>query len=534
MRALISVWDKTGVVELATRLSDLGWEIVSSGGTAAVLTDAGIGVLTVEDITGSPEMLDGRVKTLHPRLVGGILADRSKPTHLAALDEHGIAAVDLVVCNLYPFRSDPSVEMIDIGGPTMVRAAAKNCGDNIGGVGVVVDPVDYDAVLDELASEGVLSTATRQRLARAAFAHTAAYDAAIVTWLDGQSDEEAQSDSVNSVDSVDNVGSVSSFGSEPGGLPPTVHLALERADDCRYGENPHHLGARYRSVGGSSWWDHVVQHGGLALSYLNLFDADAAWRIVHDLGDAEASPAVVIVKHANPCGAASGDDLADVYQRAYDCDVRSAFGGIVAVNRVVGLDTVERIEAAAQADLIIAPGYEDGVIERIAAKRRNTRVLEAPRPDAAGLSLRQINGGWLVQSPHTFASAPQDWRVVTERRPTAEELADARFAWRVCGHVTSNAIVLAQGRTAWGIGAGQQNRVDSGRLAAAKADGRASGGACASDAFFPFADGIEVAAEAGAAVVVQPGGSLRDDEVIARADDLGLAMLFTGERQFRH
>ena len=523
MRALISVWDKTGVVDFATRLSGLGWEIASSGGTAAALAAAGVPVLAVEDVTGSPEMLDGRVKTLHPRIHGGILADRSKPDHLASLDEHGIAAIDLVVCNLYPFQSDPGPELIDIGGPAMVRAAAKNHGDDDGGVGVVVDPADYEPVLAELEEAGVLSAATRRRLARAAFAHTAAYDAAIVSWLDepvGDGEIEASPGGGAS--------------SEPAPLPPTVHLALERVDECRYGENPHHLGARYRPVGGSTWWDHAYQHSGLALSYLNFFDADAAWRIVHDLGDAEGSSAVVIVKHANPCGAAAGDGLADAYQRAYDCDARSAFGGIVAFNKIVDLDTVERIEAAAQADLIIAPGYEDGVVERIEAKRRNTRVLEAPRPDEAGISLRQINGGWLVQSPHTFASAPEDWQVVTQRQPTASERADARFAWRVCGHVTSNAIVLARDRTAWGIGAGQQNRVESGELAAAKADGRAAGGACASDAFYPFPDGVEAAAEAGVAVVVQPGGALRDDDVIARANDLGLAMLFTGERQFRH
>ena len=519
MRALISVWDKTGVAEFASRLSGLGWEIVSSGGTAAALADAGVAVLAVEDVTGSPEMLDGRVKTLHPRIHGGILADRSKPAHLASLDEHGIAAIDLVVCNLYPFRSDPGPELIDIGGPAMVRASAKNHGDEAGGVGVVVDPADYEAVLEELAAEGALSTATRRRLARAAFAHTAAYDAAIVNWLDEPVGEEAADGSAERA---------------PTPLPPTVHLALERVDECRYGENPHHLGARYRPVGESTWWDHAYQHSGLGLSYLNFFDADAAWRIVHDLGDAEGSSAVVITKHANPCGAAAGDELADVYQRAYDCDARSAFGGIVAFNQIVDLDTVERIETAAQADLIIAPGYEDGVVERLEAKRRNTRVLEAPRPDAGGLSLRQINGGWLVQSPHAFASAPEEWQVVTERRPTADELADARFAWRVCGHVISNAIVLARDRTAWGIGAGQQNRVESGQLAAAKADGRAAGGACASDAFYPFPDGVEAAAEAGAAVVVQPGGALRDDDVIARANELGLAMLFTGERQFRH
>ncbi len=501
MRVLISVYDKTDIVPFATGLSELGWEIVSSGGTAGQLRDAGLAVLAVEEVTGSPEMLDGRVKTLHPRIHGGILADRSKPEHLASLDEQGITPIDLVVCNLYPFRSDPGVELIDIGGPTMVRAAAKNHD----GVGIVVDPGDYDAVLAELRADGALSAQTRRRLARAAFAHTAAYDAAIVEWLDGD---------------------------EP--LPPTIHLALERAQEVRYGENPHQEGARYREIATSPWWDAVVQHEGMALSYLNFFDADAAWRIAHDLGAMSGGPAVAIIKHANPCGAAVGDDLADTYQRAYDCDPRSAFGGIVAVNRVLDLATVERIEAAAQADLVIAPGYEDGVVERLRAKRKNTRVLEGPAPGSARVELRQITGGWLAQTPHHFATGRDDWQVVTQRQPTEQEWADAAFAWRVCGHVTSNAIVLAKDGTAWGIGAGQQNRVESGQIAASKAAGRATGGACASDAFYPFPDGVEAAAEAGVAVVIQPGGAMRDQDVIAKADELGLAMIFTSERHFRH
>jgi len=501
MRALISVYDKTGVVAFAGRLAGLGWEIVSSGGTARELAEAGIDVVAVEGVTGSPEMLDGRVKTLHPAIHGGILADRSKPEHLAALVEQGITPIDLVVCNLYPFRSDPSVELIDIGGPTMVRAAAKNHD----AVGIVVDPADYDVVVDELASDGALSAATRRRLARAAFAHTAAYDAAIVGWLDD---------------------------GDP--MPPTLHLALERAQEVRYGENPHQQGARYREIGTTPWWDAVVQHEGMALSYLNLFDADAAWRVAHDLGSMSGQAAVAIIKHANPCGAAVGIELADTYQRAYDCDPRSAFGGIVAVNRVLDLATVSNIEAAAQADLIIAPGFEDGVVERLRAKRKNTRVLEGPPPGAVRTELRQITGGWLAQTPHHFGTGRADWQVVTERQPTEAEWADAAFAWRVCGHVTSNAIVLAKGGTAWGIGAGQQNRVESGQLAASKAAGRAAGGACASDAFYPFPDGVEAAAEAGVAVVVQPGGAMRDADVIARSDELGLAMIFTGERHFRH
>jgi len=501
VRALISVYDKTGIVEVAAALNELGWDIVSSGGTATTLRDAGIKVTAVEDVTQSPEMLDGRVKTLHPRIHGGILADRNKPTHLASLDEYGITAIDLVICNLYPFRSDPGVELIDIGGPTMVRAAAKNHDS----VGIVVDPGDYTAVITELSTNGSLSTATRRRLARAAFAHTAAYDAAIVEWLD-----------------------------EGDPLPPTLHLALEKADECRYGENPHQVGARYRPIAAAPWWDGVVQHEGLALSYLNFFDADAAWRIAHDLGAMSGQAAVAIIKHANPCGAATGDDLADTYQRAFDCDPRSAFGGIVATNRVVDLATVEAIEQAAQADLVIAPAYEEGVVERLRAKRKNTRVLEAPSPGQLQIELRQITGGWLAQSPHHYGTGRDEWTVVTERHPTESEYADAEFAWRVAGHVTSNAIVLAKDGTAWGIGAGQQNRVESGQIAAAKADGRATGGACASDAFYPFPDGVEAAAAAGVSVVIQPGGAMRDEDVVARANELDLSMIFTGERHFRH
>jgi phosphoribosylaminoimidazolecarboxamide formyltransferase/IMP cyclohydrolase len=309
---------------------------------------------------------------------------------------------------------------------------------------------------------------------------------------------------------------------------------LEKAADCRYGENPHQDGARYRLVGTSPWWDHVVQHEGLALSYLNFFDADAAWRIVHDLGGVNHDKAVAIIKHANPCGAAIGSDLAETYQRAYDCDPRSAFGGIVAFNHVIDLATVEAIEQSAQADLIIAPGFEDGVIERIRSKRKNTRILEGPSPDKPRTELRQITGGWLAQTAHNFKAERPDWVVKTERQPTESEWQDATFAWRVAGHVTSNAIVLSKDGTAWGIGAGQQNRVESGQIASNKAAGRAAGGACASDAFYPFPDGIEAAVEAGVSVVIQPGGAMRDDDIVTRANELGIAMIFTGERHFRH
>jgi phosphoribosylaminoimidazolecarboxamide formyltransferase/IMP cyclohydrolase len=508
MRALLSVYDKTGLIGLAQGLTDLGWELVSSGGTSRALAEAGIAHTEVAAVTGAPEMLGGRVKTLHPKIHGGILADRSKAEHLADLEAQGITPIDLVVCNLYPFRSDPSVEMIDIGGPTMVRAAAKNHDH----VGILVEPGEYGAVLDELRREGNLSAATRSRLARAAFAHTAAYDAAIVAWLDSTAPAGA--------------GEL---------LPPTVHVAAEKVQDLRYGENPHQHGARYRNIGETGWWDTVVQHSGLELSYLNLYDGEAAWQLVHDLAELRHQPAAAIIKHANPCGAAVADDLATAYRLAFEGDERSAFGGIVAVSAPIDDATCDAIVAAAQADVIIAPGYGPGCLDRLRAKRKNTRLLEASAPPTtATLDLRQISGGFLVQDAHHFASKRSDWRVVTSAAPTEEQWADAELAWRIAGHVKSNAIVLVANGQAVGIGAGQQNRVESGQIAASKAAGRAKGGACASDAFYPFPDGVEAAAAAGVAVVVQPGGSLRDDEVIARADELGLAMVFTGERHFLH
>ena len=309
-------------------------------------------------------------------------------------------------------------------------------------------------------------------------------------------------------------------------------VALDRTDEqLRYGENPHQAGARYRTVGTRSWWDGITQHSGVALSYLNLYDADAAWRLAHDLGD---EPTVAIIKHANPCGVAVSADLATAYQLALECDERSAFGGIVALNRPVDAATVERMVAGPQADLVIAPGYEAGTIEALRKKRKNTRLLEAPVPEPTGLDFRQISGGFLVQSPHHFAAGRSDWRVVTKRAPTESEWRDSELAWRIVGHVKSNAIVLVKDGQAVGIGAGQQNRVESGEIAAKKAAGRASGGAAASDAFYPFPDGVDAAADAGVAVVLQPGGSVGDEKVIERADERGVAMVFTGERHFLH
>ncbi len=502
MRALLSVYDKSGIVELARSLHELGVELISSGGTAREVAAAGIPVTDVADLTGSPAILGHRVVTLHPKIHGGILADRRDPSHLTDCETHAIDLIDIVVGNLYPFGSAPSIDLIDIGGPAMVRAAAKNHEY----VTVLVDPADYPVVLAEIADGGSVGPATRHRLARKAFAHTAAYDAAIVAWFDDTSPN-------------------------PEVLPPTIHLSLERAQDLRYGENPHQQGARYRVHGVETWWDSVEQHSGVALSYLNLFDADAAWRLVHDLGD---RPTVAIIKHANPCGVSVADHLAVAYERAFSCDPRSAFGGIVALNREVDEATVAAIEAAAQADVIIAPSYAPGVIERLVAKRKNTRLLSAPPPESSRFSVRGLSGGFLVQEQHRFDAAPETWRVVTERQPGPGELADAALAWRLCSYVTSNAIVLVKDGTAWGIGAGQQNRVESGQLAAAKADGRAVGGACASDAFYPFPDGVEAAADAGATIIVQPGGSVNDAATIAAADARGVSMVFTGERQFRH
>jgi phosphoribosylaminoimidazolecarboxamide formyltransferase/IMP cyclohydrolase len=499
MRALLSVSNKEGIADLARGLHELGWELVSSGGTAMAIEAAAVPVTRVEDVTGVPEMLDHRVVTLHPKIHGGILADRGLDTHLADLETHGIVPFDLVVSNLYPFADQPDIETIDIGGPAMVRAAAKNHA----WVGIVTSPKQYGPVLDELRADGSLSEETRRALALEAFASTAAYDAAIVAWLSGDAD-----------------------------LPPHLVLPLERTDEqLRYGENPHQEAARYRLRGTRSWWDGVTQHGGLALSYLNFYDTEAAWQLAHDLGD---RPTVAIIKHANPCGVAVADDLASAYRLALECDERSAFGGIVALNQPLDAATAAAMVDGPQADVVIAAGYEAGTLDALRGKRKNTRVLEGPVPDAPRRDYRQLSGGFLVQSAPHFASGRDAWRVVTKVAPTTEQWADAELAWRICGHVKSNSIVLVKDGQAVGIGAGQQNRVEAGEIAAKKAAGRAVGGASASDAFYPFPDGVEAAASAGVAVVVQPGGSVRDEDVITRADELGLAMVFTGERHFRH
>ncbi|MGZ6961982.1 MAG: bifunctional phosphoribosylaminoimidazolecarboxamide formyltransferase/IMP cyclohydrolase [Ilumatobacteraceae bacterium] len=492
--ALLSVYDKTGIVELADELHRLGWRIISSGGTAKVISQAGTPVTDLADLTGVPAILDHRVVTLHPKVHGGLLADPTNAQHRADMAEHGIDPIDLVVCNLYPFSSNPSIELIDIGGPAMVRAAAKNHQF----VAVVVDPSDYGPVLAELREDGHISAATKRRLARDAFARIAEYDAQIATWFD---------------DEV---------------LPDHLHLSLTKAQTLRYGENPHQSGARYLAAGRRSWWDDAVQLGGKEMSYLNLFDAEAAWRLVHRF----EGPACVIVKHANPCGVALGPDITAAYVAANACDPVSAFGGIVALNRTVPAALADAL-AEVFTEVIVAPSFDDDAVA-ILTEKKNLRVLAGPPPYGAALDIRSIDGGLLVQEVDTVGLDSSTWRVVTATEPTRVQWDDLRFAWVVCAAVSSNAIVYAKDGQAVGIGAGQQNRVDSARIAAQRAAGRAEGGVCASDAFFPFSDGLEVAAAAGIRAIIQPGGSVRDAEVVAAADEHGIAMVFTGERHFRH
>jgi phosphoribosylaminoimidazolecarboxamide formyltransferase/IMP cyclohydrolase len=511
VRALLSVYDKSGITELARGLHDLGWDLVSSGGTARAIAREGIPVTDVADITGFPAILGHRVVTLHPKIHGGILADPTDAEHRADMAEYGIEAIDLVVANLYPFSADPSIELIDIGGPAMVRAAAKNHAH----VAIVTDPSRYDAIVSELRADGSLSQRTRTRLARDAFAHTAAYDAEILAWFDaGMPSGEA----------------AVTTAAAPVALPETIEISLERRKVLRYGENPHQVGARYSTLGARGWWDTAVQHGGKEMSYLNVYDTEAAWQLAHSLGD---DPAAVVIKHANPCGAAVADDILTAYTRAHECDPVSAYGGIVAVNRPVTLAVAEAI-GPVFTEVLVAPGYEPDALALLKEKKKNLRILEAAAPAVPALSLRAIDGGFLVQDSDPVSIDRSVWQVVTERQPTEDEWRDLVLAWQVVAKVTSNAIVLVKDATAFGIGCGQQNRRDAGDLACTKADGRARGGAYASDAFFPFPDGLDGALAAGAACVIQPGGSIRDDEVIAAANAAGLAMVFTSERHFRH
>ena len=528
-RALISVFDKSGLEEFARGLARLGVEIVSTGGTLKSLADQGIPVIAVSDVTGFPEILDGRVKTLHPKIHGGVLANREVPEHLDELAAHGIARIDLVVANLYPFQATvargasfaDTVEMIDVGGPTMLRAAAKN----FGGVAVVVDPADYPRVLEALtAGRGVIPEAMRRELALKAFRHTAEYDAAISAWLGAQASQAAEAAGTAAAPEPEDIGMP---------FPIGQTLGLHREMVLRYGENPHQGGAVYSTTGRSGVFGGFSALQGKELSWNNLLDADAA-RKMAGLFDPAEGAAVVIVKHNNPCGVGRGATLAEAYARAVATDPVSAYGSVIALNR-----PADGALAAAMADLfvevLIAPGFDDDARARYGAKK-NLRVIECPlyRPGRDEVELRAIDGGFLAQPPDAFADDPSTWTSPTKRQPTAEERRALDFAWRVMRYVKSNAIVVANADQTVGIGAGQMSRVDSCRLATEKAQLPVPGCVAASDAYFPFRDGLDVLARAGITAVVQPGGSKRDQEIIDAADEAGMAMLMTGVRHFRH
>ena len=513
MKAVISVSDKTGVVELARGLAELGFEVYSTGGTHKALAEAGVAVGSVSELTGFPEILDGRVKTLHPAVHGGILARRDQPSHMEELGRSGIDTIDLVAVNLYPFvqtviRQDVSLEEalenIDIGGPTLIRAAAKNFPHVL----VLVDPADYPRAL-ELLRSGQASLDERRRLALKAFQHVASYDTAIAQYLRAGADA----------------------------FPEALTLPLRKLFDLRYGENPHQQAAVYREEsvlwGGETWGIVAAEQlHGKALSYNNFLDADAAWRAALDF----AAPTAVVVKHTNPCGLACHDDLTEAYRRAVAGDPVSAYGGIVAVNRELTVAMAEEI-AKTFYEIVVAPAFAEEALA-ILRKKRDLRILRVDPRAAAGCAsapeYRRISGGFLVQEPDAFADDSIELKVVTKRAPSEEEVADLRFAWRVAKHVKSNAIVLAKDRALLGMGAGQPNRVTSVHLALRRAEERARGAVLASDAFFPFPDGVEMAAEGGVTAIIQPGGSIRDAEVIAAADAHGVAMVFTGIRHFRH
>ncbi len=515
--ALISCFDKTGIAELATALAGHGVRIVSTGSTAATIRDAGVDVTEVADVTGFPECLGGRVKTLHPHVHAGILADRTDAGHVAELAELGVAPIDLVVGNLYPFERTVAagaddadvVEMIDVGGPTMLRAAAKNHGS----VGVLVDPADHAAVLADLADHGGLTAPLRRRLAATAFRHTAAYDAAIATWFAARAepDPAAEDDA-------------------PTPPPAFLGLPLERVAALRYGENPHQAAGLYRLPGARRGVAGARQLGGKALSFNNLLDTHAAWSLVAEFD----TPAVVIIKHTNPSGVALAPTLLEAYRGALAGDPVSAFGGIVALNRPVDVETARAITELFT-EVVVAPGY-DAEAREVFATKRNLRVLEhadAGRP-APDWQVRSIDGGVLVQTTDAAAEPWDTWRTVSARPLDDALTADLRLAWTVAKHASSNAIVAARDQRIVGVGAGQMSRVDSVRLAVERADGRQVGAVAASDAFFPFRDAVDALAAAGIVAIVQPGGSVRDEEVVAAADEHGIAMVLTGRRHFRH
>lgn len=521
-RALISVSDKTGLIDLATALSSGGVELLSTGGSAKAIRDAGLPVKDVADVTGFPEMMDGRVKTLHPMVHGGLLALRDNSDHTAAMDEHGIAGIDLLVVNLYPFEEtvaeggdyEKCVENIDIGGPAMIRAAAKNHGF----VTTVVDVEDYEELLAELAgNEGQTSYAFRQKMAQRAYARTAAYDAAVSGWMAQAIGEDA---------------------------PRRRAVAGELAQTLRYGENPHQSASFYVDGSHRPGVATAIQHQGKELSYNNINDTDAAFELACEFG-ADLGPACAIIKHANPCGVARGATLLEAYKSAFDCDRTSAFGGIIALNETLDRATAEEITKIFT-EVVIAPDATQEAIEVFSTKK-NLRLLttgEMADPTQSNMTIRQVSGGYLVQDKDNGHVDLADLKVVTKRAPSDQEMADLLFAWKVAKHVKSNAIVYVKDGATVGVGAGQMSRVDSCRIAARKAQDMAEalgleapltqGSVVASDAFFPFADGLLTAAEAGATAIIQPGGSMRDEDVIAAADEAGLAMVFTGMRHFRH
>ena len=500
-RALLSVYDKTGIVEFASALHALGWTILSSGGTAREIAAGGIAVTDVAEITGLGPILDHRVVTLHPKIHGGILADRDNPQHLDEMEEFGIDEIDLVVVNLDPFSSKPGVDLIDIGGPAMVRAAAKNFAH----VGVVVDTADYADVLEMIEGE-FFGISARRRLAQKAFRITSAYDASIASWL---ADE-----------TVDR---------EDATVPPILTLVAERAEVLRYGENPHQTGARYRLPGVESWWDSATQLNGKEMSYLNVLDTEAAWQLVSRFD----RPAAVIVKHANPCGVALAPTIFEAYTNAHQADPVSAFGGIIAINGEVNEATANAISDVFT-EVVIAPSFTAEALEILCAKP-SLRVFEAVAPfGAMAIEVRSIDGGLLVQSVDEVSEPLDNFTVVTERAPSADEWTSIMLAWQTVAATWSNAIVLANGDTVVGIGGGQPNRVDAARLAIGRAGDRAKGSVAASDAFFPFGDTVSALAAAGVTAISQPGGSVRDEESITAANTHGIAMVFTGVRHFRH
>ncbi|QXQ13216.1 bifunctional phosphoribosylaminoimidazolecarboxamide formyltransferase/IMP cyclohydrolase [Skermania piniformis] len=509
-RALLSVYDKTGLAELAAGLHDAGVEIVSTGSTAATIAAAGVPVTKVEDLTGFPETLDGRVKTLHPRIHAGILADTRRPEHLDQLADLGVEAFELVVVNLYPFTAtvaagagpDECVEQIDIGGPSMVRAAAKNHPS----VAVVVDPADYPAVLAAVGSGG-FTLAERARLAARGFRHTAAYDVAVAGWT------------------------TSVLAPDESPFPDWVAGTWERTAVLRYGENPHQPAALYRSGAGPAGLAQAAQLHGKAMSYNNYTDADAARRAAFD----HSAPAVAVIKHANPCGIAIGADIAEAHRKAHACDPQSAYGGVIATNGEVSVAMAEQV-AEIFTEVIVAPGYADGAVE-VLARKANLRVLRAEPLVGAGVELRPISGGALLQHRDDLTAAGDDstrWTLVAGPAADPDMLADLEFAWRACRAVKSNAILLARDGASVGIGMGQVNRVDSCRLAVARAGDRAAGSVAASDAFFPFPDGPQILLDAGVRAIVQPGGSVRDEQTVAAAQAAGVTMYFTGARHFAH